>query len=316
MKFLLITLLSISSTLFASELPANIYKVLGQYDSEAALNSDTYEANDLSTFNVIITPDSKAQVYFEEYDLEIDLDNDLSFYVSDVNECQDPGCSGVSDIEGSIKLVDIDGKKTPVATITMSFYADISEDVDCDEVDCDNMDYDDYWKEWTETFEYKFVGSIAGQLPTFKPVDNSSAITEVKDLCKNLDRYSYVQCFNADSFEFFGAISEVELNKLREFMHSGVKHEVTKTEMLALVSGGLEHKLQLALTFKYKGVETPEYLAAKEYVTSLTQLLSDMPADAIYIDYGRSYNWSEAPKLEVLIVDQATQSATRFKISL
>ena len=316
MKHLILSLLIFAPTLFAGELPARIHEALGQYESATALASDTYEANDLSEFIVIITPDSQAQVIFEEYDLEIRLDSDLTFYESDVSECQDPGCSGVSDIEGSIKFIDVNGVQTPVATITMNFYADISEDVDCDEVDCDNMDYDDYWKEWSETFEYKYTGAIPSQLPTFKPVANQAEITQVQSLCNGLIRASYIQCFTAQSFEFFKEIGSSELDMLRKFISSGVNHEVSKETMLELVVSGLEHRLKLMLTFKFKGVETAEYLAAKLYVDSIVTLLTELPADAVYIDYGRSYNWSDAPKLEVLLVDQATKSTTRFKISL
>jgi len=93
MKTLICGLL-FSTSLFAGELSPRIFEVLGNYESEAARTADEYMANDLSTFNVLITPDSESIVHFDEWDLELKVSKNLTFNEYDVTECDDPGCSG------------------------------------------------------------------------------------------------------------------------------------------------------------------------------------------------------------------------------
>lgn len=316
MKSLFLSCLLCSTTLLANELPQRIYEVLGSYESESAMNSDSYYAQDLSQFKLLVTPESEAMVHFEDWDIEIKLDKELEFYQSDISECQDPSCGGVSDIEGKISFKNIDGKEIPVATVTMHFYQDTSEDVDCDEVDCDNLEYEDYWKEWSETYEFKFTGSFDGQLPSFKPVALDSDYATVINECKELAENGFVHCVEAQQFSFVEEVNEANLIKLQDFLYTGMKISLQKATALKMIESTLVHKLLLLKTYKFDGVETEAFLSIKENAFKMLELMKNTDADNILTGHTRNYSWRDGPTLDFLFINKLEKKVTRFKMQL
>lgn len=317
MKLLSLLFIILSSTLYASELPQNIEKVLGEYESESARNSDSYEAEGFSFFQVLITPDSEAVVIFEEMGIEVFLDKNLSFYEGTVSECEDPGCSGVSDLEGQIKFKEINGKLVPYAVMTLNFYRDISEDVDCDEVDCDNMDYDDYWKEWSETFEFAFKGTFQGQVPSFNPINVSTEISTLMNECKGFQHNLLIKCFNAQAFQFKNEINQVEVEKLFKYLNTSMKTKIDKVTALEMIRSNIDNKLLILKTYYFNGEESEAFLKIKNTLNSLYKVLDAQDAAVIYTDLKQSgYSWRDGLVLDFLFVDNETNKAHRFQMSL
>ena len=317
MKLLTLLLMIITSAVHASQLPLNIGPALGEYESESARNSDSYEAEGFSFFQVMITPDSEAVVIFEEMGIEVFLDKDLSFYEGTVSECEDPGCSGVSDLDGQIKFKEIDGKLTPYAVVTLNFYRDISEDVDCDEVDCDNMDYDDYWKEWSETFEFIFKGTFQGQIPSFNPINVSSDITTLINECKGFQQNLIIKCFNAQAFQFKSEVTQVEIEKLFQYLNTSMKNKIEKEAALEMVRSNIDTKLLLLKNYYFNGEEEEDFLKIKSTLNNFYKVLEAQNALVIYTALASSgYSWRDGLLLDFLFVDSETNQVHRFQISL
>lgn len=310
----LICALLFSTALFAGELSPRVYEVIGSYESETARTADSYLANDLANFNVLITPDSEAIVHFEEWDLELSLDKDLFFRDSNVSECQDPGCSGVSEIEGEIFFKQIEGKDVPFAKVTMYFYADISEDVDCDEVDCDNMDYDDYWKEWEESYEFEFKGPFAGQLPAFKPAQVNAELASNLEACKELAQGTFIKCATARSFKFEQEINAETLKKLTEYLYASFPTELTKATAIEVLKTQLDNILLQAKIFTFQGEETAAYLALKQNLANFVAAIENFEADTVLASLSRVNSWRANPNLDFLLINKATKEITRLKL--
>lgn len=313
MKALIFGLL-FSSTLLAGELSPRIFEVIGSYESETARNADSYMANDLSSFNILITPDSQAVVEFEEWGLEIDLDKDLEFYESTVSECEDPGCSGVSEIEGKITFKHINGKDIPFAKVTMYFYADTSEDVDCDEVDCDDLDYDDYWKEWEETYEFEFSGAFAGQLPAFKPTELNTELATNLSQCRQVTKGTFLKCASASQFKFEQEINEETLKKLSEYLYAGFNTALDKASALKLLKTQLDNVLLQAKTFTFNGEETEAYQAIKQNLVDFLLLIESVEVDSVMASINRVNSWRANANMDFLLINKATKEVTRLKL--
>ena len=313
MKSFIISFFILSTSAFAGTLPTKIYDALGNYDSKHAQHSDSYVANELSNFNVIITPGGEAIVHFEEWDLEIELDKNMSFTMSDVTECDDQGCSGVSDIYGEITFKKINGKLVPHALITMSFYRDLSDDVDCDVVDCDHMDYEDYWKEWDEAFEYKYFGAIPGQMPAFKPAKISTRAQEIMTKCNKLTSSRDFKCTEMQKFVFDNEITPKGVEDLINFLDGNHKIEMTKETAIKLVKMHFENELFLLKTFTFKGEKTEAYTEIENNFKVTLSMIARTGATLV-LAQNQENRWSRDRTLDFLFVNKKLNKVIRYKI--
>lgn len=313
MKVLLCALL-FSTTLFAGELSPRIFEVIGNYESETAATADSYMANELSSFNVLITPDSEAIIHFEDWDLELKLSKHLTFNEHDITECDDPGCSGVSEIDGEILFKQVDGKEIPYAKITMYFYADMSEEVDCDVVNCDDMDYSDYWREWEESYEYEFKGAFPGQLPAFRPATLNAEITANLEECKKVIKGTFIKCVNASNYKFEQEINAESLKKLNDYLGTSFKTELNKGDALQLLGTQLHNLLLQTKFYTFNGIETLEYKALETNLNKLIELVSKAEVDSILSSLSRSNGWRYNANIDFLLINKATLEVTRFKL--
>lgn len=314
MKLLLITLM-LTTTAFANELSPRISEVLGLYDSTAARQSETYMAHDLSSFKVMIDPEMKASVYFEEWDITLALDSNLNFEDETGNECDDVGCSGVDYIEGQIKFKQVEGKEVPYAVVTLNFYYDRSEDIDCDEIDCDDLDYSNYFDQWTETYEFEFQGSFEGQLPAFKPTTANSEILVNIEECKNLIRATFVKCANTQSFKFEEEVSERGIRELSDFLSVEYKTQMTKELALEVISLNIENILLQTKVFTFNGEETQAYLQVKANLEALLELTKNIDADRVIANHSGSTYWSNYSNIDFIFINSTTLEATRIKFN-
>lgn len=305
-----------STSLFASELSPRVYEVLGSYDSQEARNSDSYIAHDLSSFNILITPDYRSIVHFDEWDIEMKLDKDLNFYQSDISECEDPGCSGVGEIEGKIFFKQLNGKDVPYAKVTMYFYADTSEDVDCDVVNCDDLDYDDYFKTWEETFEFNFSGSFDGQVPTFNPAPIDSELAKNLYECTSLTGGTFIRCASATSYQFKTDIDAAELKKLSDFAGVTLKQTVAKEVAVAVLRSQVQNALLQTKVYTFNSVETEAYKALEKNLNELVAIMEKTAADTVYTNMSRYSGYRHQAGVEFILVDSASRQVRLLNFSL
>lgn len=313
MKNLLLVILLMTSTQAFAELPDRIMELVGNYHSEKAHASDEYLESDHADFEIIINPNHDAIVHFPEWDHEFELEKDLTFGDSDVTECDDVGCSGVSEIIGEIKFVTVNGKEVPQAKVTLYFYADIIEDIDCDVVNCDDMDYEDFYKEWDKTFTYTFKGSNGSQLPTFKPVNVSKRWLNNMGACLKLVKQNSIKCSKISQYNFNKEIDLEEVKKLNQFLGTSFKKMVSKKEAVALMESHFTHELLLAKTFDYQD-DQEQFKKIKANFDQLINMMKYSRGDMIFMSLGYGSSWGAADRIEFLFVNEKLKTIKKFQL--
>lgn len=316
MKSLFFAILFTSFAVSAQMIPGNVLNALGRYESSSIQNSDYYGADELATFEVSITPSLQAIVYFPEWDLEIELGNNLSFGQSDINECEDPGCSGLAELEGKISFKSVNGVETPFAKVTMYFYADISEDIDCDEVDCDNLSHDDTWKEWEETYEFEFMGTFPDQLPAFKPVTTTTELATNLEDCNKLVLKKFVRCARAQQYEFVKEFNEENLSKLKKHLGVYYSQQIGKETLLALVESHYNNQLLQAKIFATQGQNSNELEQAHKNINQLMRFLASIDNDSILTNITNRTTYHYEGTMSFFIVSKATNQVILLSVPL